>query len=30
VVHLIDDRFSRREIRQLLPSWWALDEVSAA
>ena len=30
VVHLIDDRFGRREIRQLLPSWWALDEASVA
>ncbi|QEI07118.1 ATP-dependent DNA helicase [Pigmentiphaga aceris] len=27
VVHLIDDRFGRREIRELLPSWWALDEA---
>ncbi|MEG0884676.1 MAG: helicase C-terminal domain-containing protein, partial [Janthinobacterium sp.] len=22
VVYLIDDRFSRPEIRQLLPTWW--------
>ncbi|EWC39980.1 ATP-dependent DNA helicase [Stutzerimonas stutzeri KOS6] len=24
VVHLIDDRFGRPQIRRLLPSWWAL------
>lgn len=24
VVHLIDDRFSRPEVRQLLPGWWQL------
>jgi len=24
VVHLIDDRFARREVRQLLPAWWAV------
>jgi DNA excision repair protein ERCC-2 len=23
VVHLIDDRFARSEVRQLLPSWWS-------
>lgn len=25
VVHLIDDRFARREVRALLPRWWAPD-----
>jgi DNA excision repair protein ERCC-2 len=30
VVHLIDDRFTRHEIRQLLPQWWALDAVRDA
>ncbi|MDD0839527.1 ATP-dependent DNA helicase [Curvibacter sp. HBC61] len=25
VVHLMDDRFARPEVRQLLPRWWALD-----
>jgi len=25
VVHLIDDRFARREVRALLPGWWDLD-----
>lgn len=24
VVYLIDDRFARREVRELLPSWWQL------
>jgi len=24
VVHLIDDRYARREIHRLLPAWWAL------
>lgn len=24
VVHLIDDRFARREVRALLPRWWAV------
>lgn len=24
VVYLIDDRFARREVRELLPSWWNL------
>ena len=24
VVHLIDDRFARREVRALLPAWWRL------
>ena len=23
VVHLIDDRFARPEVRRLLPAWWA-------
>jgi DNA excision repair protein ERCC-2 len=23
VVYLIDDRFARPEIRQLLPAWWS-------
>jgi Rad3-related DNA helicase len=23
-VHLIDDRFTRPEVRRLLPAWWAL------
>ena len=22
VVHLIDDRFTRRQVRELLPGWW--------
>ncbi|MBZ9566444.1 ATP-dependent DNA helicase [Modicisalibacter tunisiensis] len=25
VVHLIDDRFCRREVERLLPAWWRLD-----
>ncbi|AMO98192.1 DEAD/DEAH box helicase family protein [Collimonas arenae] len=25
VVYLIDDRFARREVRQLLPQWWRID-----
>ncbi len=25
VVHLMDDRFNRAEIRQLLPGWWKVD-----
>ena len=25
VVHLMDDRFARPEIRSLLPQWWALE-----
>ncbi|RYF25256.1 MAG: ATP-dependent DNA helicase [Comamonadaceae bacterium] len=25
VVHLIDDRYARAQVRQLLPSWWAVD-----
>jgi Rad3-related DNA helicase len=25
VIHLIDDRFSRPEVRQLLPGWWQVD-----
>jgi DNA excision repair protein ERCC-2 len=24
VVYLIDDRFARQEVRQLLPAWWQL------
>ena len=24
VVHLIDDRFARTEVRRLLPDWWAV------
>jgi Rad3-related DNA helicase len=27
VVHLIDDRFARPEVRRLLPSWWAIDNA---
>jgi len=26
VVHLIDDRFARRDVRRLLPAWWVIDE----
>lgn len=26
VVHLIDDRYARREVQALLPRWWALGE----
>ncbi|MAF88118.1 MAG: ATP-dependent DNA helicase, partial [Pseudomonas sp.] len=29
VVHLIDDRFGRSQIRLLLPSWWQLSPVSS-
>jgi len=29
VVHLIDDRFGRSQIRRLLPSWWQLSPVSS-
>ena len=25
VIHLIDDRFARPEVRRLLPSWWAIE-----
>ncbi|MBT9494749.1 MAG: ATP-dependent DNA helicase [Paucibacter sp.] len=25
VLHLLDDRYSRREVQALLPSWWRLD-----
>ncbi|PXW99295.1 Rad3-related DNA helicase [Sphaerotilus hippei] len=25
VVHLLDERFARREVRALLPAWWSLD-----
>ena len=25
VIHLLDDRFQRREVRALLPAWWAVD-----
>ena len=25
VVHLIDDRFARREVRRLLPGWWRIE-----
>jgi DNA excision repair protein ERCC-2 len=28
VVHLIDDRFARHEIRQLLPAWWVLGNAA--
>ena len=28
VIYLIDDRFKRREVRQLLPSWWRVRPVS--
>jgi Rad3-related DNA helicase len=24
VVHLIDDRFARREVKALLPIWWSV------
>jgi Rad3-related DNA helicase len=24
VLHLIDDRFARPEVRRLLPAWWSL------
>lgn len=27
VVYLIDDRFARREVRELLPKWWRLQTV---
>ncbi|MES3020061.1 MAG: ATP-dependent DNA helicase [Pseudomonadota bacterium] len=30
VVYLIDDRFARPEVRQLLPRWWRLDAEPAA
>lgn len=26
VVHLIDDRFARPQVRRLLPSWWRIEE----
>ncbi|ACB34775.1 helicase c2 [Leptothrix cholodnii SP-6] len=26
VVHLLDDRFGRREVRTLLPAWWQMDD----
>ena len=26
VVHLIDDRFARTEVRRLLPDWWAVHQ----
>lgn len=29
VVHLIDDRFARPQIRRLLPGWWHIDESSS-
>jgi len=29
VVHLIDDRFGRSQIRRLLPSWWQLSSISS-
>jgi len=25
VIHLIDDRFARAEVRRLLPTWWAIE-----
>jgi DNA excision repair protein ERCC-2 len=25
VVHLIDDRYRRADVQQLLPRWWRLD-----
>jgi Rad3-related DNA helicase len=25
VLHLIDDRFARREVLRLLPTWWRID-----
>ena len=25
VVHLLDDRFARRDVRALLPGWWRID-----
>nr|WP_318023256.1 helicase C-terminal domain-containing protein [Paucibacter sp. DJ1R-11] len=25
VIHLLDDRFARREVRALLPSWWRVE-----
>ena len=30
VLHLLDDRFARPEIRRLLPPWWKVELVSAA
>ena len=27
VVYLLDDRFTRREVRQLLPSWWQVERA---
>ncbi|WP_182119196.1 ATP-dependent DNA helicase [Acidovorax sp. FHTAMBA] len=29
VVHLMDDRFARDEVRRLLPGWWAVPERNA-
>jgi Rad3-related DNA helicase len=29
VVYLIDDRFARREVRELLPGWWQLQLLPA-
>jgi Rad3-related DNA helicase len=29
VVHLIDDRFGREQVRALLPAWWQSDPTSA-
>ena len=26
VLHLIDDRFARPEVRRLLPSWWCIED----
>ena len=28
VIYLIDDRFKRREVRQLLPSWWRVQAMA--
>jgi Rad3-related DNA helicase len=29
VVYLIDDRYTRREVRELLPKWWRLQQLPA-
>ena len=27
VLHLIDDRFARPEVRRLLPGWWCIEDA---
>jgi hypothetical protein len=28
-VHLIDDRFGRPEIQQLMPAWWRVEDIDS-